>query len=236
MYNEAGAAFLQHLTRQPQAASDIVVINQFADLGGLALTCSGGEPLLHPDIAPILRQACARDLQIAILSNLTLLDDPLIDLFREVNPCQIQVSLYSTNPREHDAITRVPGFHRRTVRAIELLLAANVQLQISCPVMTTNCKSYRSVIDWAAARGMKAQADPIMMARYDYTTDNLSQRLSEAQVPAIRITRIDPNCRLPHYDNDTEYAVPTDFHSPSEENACKTSREVYKWINRMAKN
>jgi len=157
------------------------IIDEYAGMGGLSFTFGGGECMLHPDFADLLAYARSRDLSVSVLSNLTKLDDRLLAALRDARISQLQVSVYSMNPDEHDHITKVSGSLSRTLRAVERLVEANVPVQISCPVMRTNYRSFKNVLEWAQSRGMKAQSDFIMMARSDFTTDNLSERIDDEQ-------------------------------------------------------
>jgi radical SAM protein with 4Fe4S-binding SPASM domain len=154
------------------------VLDQLHQMGTLGLTLSGGEPLMHPDFALICRYARKLDFSINILSNLTLLKSEHIALFKEINPSLIQTSLYSMDSTEHNIITKLPGSHKKTLTALESLFAADIPVQISCPVMRTNFHSYRHVVEWAKAHRCKAQTDFIMMARTDFSTGNLNVRLT----------------------------------------------------------
>jgi len=153
------------------------VLEQLNEAGTLSLTLSGGEVLSHPDIAKILRKARELDFSITILSNLTLLSSELIKVFKETNPSLVQTSLYSTIPAEHDHITQIKGSFAKTTAAIDALIAENIPVQISCPVMKSNFRSYKNVLQYAQERKCKAQTDFIMMARYDFSTENLAERL-----------------------------------------------------------
>jgi radical SAM protein with 4Fe4S-binding SPASM domain len=154
------------------------ILDQAAEMKTLTCTLSGGECLLHKDFEAILRRARSHDMSVSILSNLTTLTDDMAALFREMNLSLVQVSLYSMNAEEHDAITCMAGSHAKTLAAIKKLLAANVPVQISCPTMEINYRSYREVLKWAYAHRMKAYTDHIMMARVDGTTSNLENRLT----------------------------------------------------------
>lgn len=154
------------------------ILDQLGAIGTVGVTISGGECFLHKDIGKILEAARRNDLMISVLSNLTLLTDELVTLLKEVNVAQVQVSLYSMKAEEHDAITQVPGSHAKTLRALERLIMADIPAQISCPVMRINKNSYREVMTWAYQHRIKAYTDYIMMARTDFSTSNLDQRLS----------------------------------------------------------
>lgn len=168
-----------HRNRQNLPSAVLLkVLDEYAAMGGLSVTFSGGEPMLHPDLPMFLRHARGLDLSITLLSNACLLTEPLLNTLKDVNISLIQISVYSMNPDEHDRITRSKGTHAKTLRAIDMLVKADIPLQISCPVMRTNFQSYRDVLQWARHLRVKAYTDFIMMARADGSTDNLDERLN----------------------------------------------------------
>lgn len=187
------------------------VMDQAKALGGLSVTLSGGECMLHPDFDEILRYARKCDFVINILTNLTLCTEARAKLLKEMNVSFVQVSLYSMDPKVHDMITQVPGSFERTKAAIERLHALNVPLQISCPTMQGNYKGYQAVLDYAASLRIKGYTDYIMMARSDHTTDNLANRLTFEQTEEVlrTIAEHDPeyNHMLKDYD-DVPLATP----------------------------
>jgi len=154
------------------------LIDEFADMGGLHVTLSGGEVFLHKDIIPIIQYCRDKDLMISILSNLIALKDEQIPIIKEVNVSLIQTSLYSMDPDIHDFITTVKGSQVKTKAAIEKLVAADIPVQISCPVMKANYQGYADVLQYAQSLRCKAQTDYIMMAQSDLDTSNLANRLS----------------------------------------------------------
>lgn len=154
------------------------ILDEFAAMGGIHVTLSGGEAFLHKDIIEIARYCREKDLKITILSNLISLKDEQITALKEVNLSLIQVSLYSMNPEIHDFITTVKGSFEKTKASIEKLVAADIPVQISCPLMKANKEGYDKVLDYAKSLKIKAQTDYIMMARADLDTENLANRLS----------------------------------------------------------
>lgn len=154
------------------------VIDEFAAMGGLHVTLSGGEALLHKDIAEICRYSRSKDLEITILSNLINLKQCDVDVFKETNVSLVQTSLYSMEPEIHDYITTVKGSFAKTKAAIELLVKNDIPVQISCPVMKANQYGYVDVLNYAKSLKIKAQTDYIMMARADLSVENLANRMS----------------------------------------------------------
>ena len=161
------------------------LIDEFVDMGGLHVTLSGGEVFLHKDIIPIIQYCREKDLMISVLSNLIALKDEQIPLIKEANVSLIQTSLYSMDPNVHDYITTVKGSQVRTKAAIEKLVAADIPVQISCPVMKANYQGYADVLKYAQSIRCKAQTDYIMMAQSDLNTSNLANRLSLQETEAL---------------------------------------------------
>lgn len=128
------------------------VIDEFREQGGVGLSLSGGECMLHPDFDEIVRHARKKDLIVSVISNLTLCDDAKVRLLQEAE-ATVQVSLYSMNPETHDAITRRPGSWLATKTAIEKLRAAQIPCRISCPTMKGNYHGYLAVLDSPARSG-----------------------------------------------------------------------------------
>ena len=199
--------------RQWTLSTDVTlrVIDEFCEMGGLGVTLSGGECMLHPDFKRILSYARKKDLAVSVLSNLTLCDEQMCRFLAIQNLSLVQVSLYSMNPVIHDAITQLPGSFVKTKQAIETLHALNVPLQISCPTMKGNYKGYKAVIDYGVALKCKTYTDFIMMARSDHTTDNLANRLSLDETSEIikTISEHDPSfvAEIHEYDPSKEMSV-----------------------------
>lgn len=163
----------------------IDVLDQLKELGTLGLTLSGGELFLHKNIAEILHHARKNDFSISVLSNITLLNDDLIRVLKDINISQIQVSVYSMKDEEHDAITQLKGSHAKTMENMERLLAADIPAQISCPVMKINKNSYKDVLRWAYDHKIKAYSDFIMMAKTNFDCTNLDNRINMQEVGSL---------------------------------------------------
>lgn len=171
------------------------IIDQFADMGGLHVTLSGGEVFLHKDIIRIIQYCRKKDMEICILSNLISLKDVQIPFIKAANVSYIQASLYSMSPQIHDSITTIKGSQVKTKSAIEKLISADIPVQISCPLMKANKDGYADVLKYAQSLQIKAFSDYIMMAEADFSTDNLVHRLSidETEKVIRDIMEFDPD-------------------------------------------
>ena len=160
------------------------VIDEFAVMGGLTISFSGGECMLHPNFEEIVRYARKRDLIISVLSNLTLCDNKIARLLQEVE-ATVQVSLYSMKAETHDEITKIRGSFFKTKGAIEMLRECNVPCLISCPTMKSNFRDYLDVLNFARSLKMDAQTDMVIMGKMNCDTSNLGCRLNIDQTRQV---------------------------------------------------
>lgn len=161
------------------------IIRQCRDLNVLHLTLSGGEPMLHKNFCDFLRKCREYDFSVNVLSNLTLLDDEILQEMKANPLLGVQVSLYSMNPDIHDEITQMKGSFEKTKNAILKLIENDIPLQISCPIMKQNKGCYNEVVLWANQHKIRTGDDFVIIARYNHTTQNLNCRLSIDEVKEI---------------------------------------------------
>jgi radical SAM protein with 4Fe4S-binding SPASM domain len=161
------------------------ILEQFRDMGGLFLLISGGECMLHPHFLELLHHAKKMDFAVTVLSNLTLLNDEIIEGLKEVSLSRVQASLYSMTPEVHDSITQMPGSFKKTYGAILRLVENNVLVELSCPIMKQNRESYRDVYQFARNNNLVIGVDYIMAACGDHTTINLENRISTDEMKDV---------------------------------------------------
>ena len=96
------------------------ILQEGRNLNIIHVTLSGGEPLLHKDFLSFLKKCRELDLAVNVLTNLTLLNDKILDEMK-LNPLlSVQTSLYSMIPEVHDTITKVKGSFKKTKESISV--------------------------------------------------------------------------------------------------------------------
>ena len=153
------------------------ILDEFRDMGGIHVSLSGGECMMHKDFIKIVEAIRERDCTVACLSNLTVCSDEIINALVEADGT-VQVSLYSMSPAIHDEVTRRKGSWLETMNAILRLRVAQIPIKISCPCLRINYKGYPDVMKFADSLKMDAQTDFIIMGKQDCDTSNLCNRLN----------------------------------------------------------
>lgn len=169
------------------------ILEQCNNMKVLHLTLSGGEPMLHKNFCSFLRKCREYEFSVNILSNLTLLNDEILEEMKANPLLGVQVSLYSMNSCIHDEITKKKGSFEKTKDAILKLIDNDIPLQISCPVMQQNKNCYGDVVKWAKEHKIHAGDDYVIIARHDHTTQNLNCRLSSNEIREIINSKISKN-------------------------------------------
>jgi radical SAM protein with 4Fe4S-binding SPASM domain len=111
----------------------------------LLLVFTGGEPLRRKDFLEILAAARSRGFLIELLSNATLVDEPMVRRLRREGVQKVQVSLYGPEAAVHEAVTHVPGSFARTLRGIAQLRAAGIPVTIACSLLRQNVSHWRAI-------------------------------------------------------------------------------------------
>lgn len=154
------------------------VLREFRDAGGLTIHFSGGECMMHPDFAEVLRYAKSLHLNILILSNLTLCDEKKVALLKEIDPQFVNVSLYSMDEKVHDSITQLPGSWQKTMRAILACEKAGVHIRLASPVMKNNYGSLDELLIFADEHHMHLIPDCDIFGQTDHDCSNQNCSLS----------------------------------------------------------
>lgn len=189
--------YIPHENKISNISPDLfyTVLEQCRDMRLLHLTLSGGEPMLHKEFCNFLRRCREYNFSVNVLSNLTLLNDEMIEEMKANPLLCVQVSLYSMSPTIHDEITQMKGSFEKTKNAILKLIENDIPLQISCPIMKQNRDCYIDVIEWANEHRIHVGADYNIIAEYNHTTQNLKCRLSLDEIRGVMQNKVKNNIK-----------------------------------------
>lgn len=183
----------EYKTQIMDASMFFNLMNQCKQLKIQHITISGGEPMLHKQFIPFLRKCREYDMSVNVLSNLTLLNDDIIDEMKKNPLLGVQTSIYSINPDVHDAITMLKGSFQKTRSGVICLAEHGIPVQISCPVMKSNFGCYKEIKDWANQYNISVEYDYTLIGQYNGGKINLGGRLSVDEVEQVIIDELTSN-------------------------------------------
>jgi MoaA/NifB/PqqE/SkfB family radical SAM enzyme len=132
------------------------LVDQAAEIGFGRLQLTGGEPLLHPELASLVSRAVDAGIdRVEVFTSGVGLDPVLLGAISD--QAEFAISVYSTDPAVHDRITGVPGSLAATLAAIDLLLERGFQLRVAVILMRENAGDWPRTRAELVERGVPAE-------------------------------------------------------------------------------
>jgi len=120
------------------------------------LVCSGGEPLLRPDLFELADYAVRRGLSIALATNGTLIDEAMADRIVEAGFERVAISLDGAEAATHDAFRQQAGAFDGAVRGLGYLRERGMSLQVNTTVTRHNVGELEALYERVLALGAQA--------------------------------------------------------------------------------
>ncbi len=143
------------------------ILGELAEAGTLFVTLSGGEVFMRRDFLQIVAHARSRGLSVTVFTTGTLLTPETATALADLHVLSVEVSIYSARPEVHDRVTRIPGSHARSLRALRLLRERGVAILIKSPLMKLNSGEYHGIVALAEELGAGYGIDPLLVPRRD---------------------------------------------------------------------
>ncbi|MFC1836790.1 radical SAM protein [Thermodesulfobacteriota bacterium] len=158
------------------------IIDQLADAGTIEICFTGGEALLREDFFTLVARARQRHMAVSLITNGTLIDKSVVDLFKGYHFASVLISLYGVTAETHDSVTRVEGSFAKTFRAIHLLRDHGLKVQIKTPIMKQNADEVALVSDFCDEIGAALQIGPVIGPTTKGSRRPLQYRLSDEEL------------------------------------------------------
>lgn len=172
-----------------QEEMDIVmikrIINQLYDAGFLWLSFTGGEPLLRDDFADIYKYAKEKGFIVIILTNGTLINEQLIEFFKQYMPFYLDITIHAAEPKIYDRISGIRGSFNNLIKNIKLLQKNKIPFKLKTTVMTLNLGQLSKIRNFAKEINAPFMASLAIHARLDQDKTPLSLRLTPRQIAAF---------------------------------------------------
>lgn len=132
------------------------VIDGLTQTGRPVLVCSGGEPLMRPDLFELARYARAQGLPIALATNGTLIDEAMADRIAAAGFERVAVSLDGATSQTHDAFRQQQGAFAAAVEGLRRLRARGLSVQVNTTVTQHNVRQLHAIFERAIELGAEA--------------------------------------------------------------------------------
>jgi MoaA/NifB/PqqE/SkfB family radical SAM enzyme len=114
------------------------ILDQITEAGCLYLLITGGDPLLRKDFAEIYTHAKKSGLIVTVFTNGTLINDRVLDLFTELPPRVVEVSVYGATAETYERVTGNKGSFQRCMDGIRALQDRGINYNLKTVLMKPN--------------------------------------------------------------------------------------------------
>lgn len=114
------------------------ILLQLKDMGCIKLLLTGGEVCLRQDLIDIARYAVELGFLVDVYTNGISMTEAQFEALCDMKPNSVSFSLYSGDPKVHDAITRVPGSFEKTLKRAMMFKCAGVDTFFKTVVIRQN--------------------------------------------------------------------------------------------------
>jgi len=164
------------------AAAWAGVLRQLADLGTIFLTITGGEPLLSPVFASVVRAAEELGFVIRLLTNATLATEDTVALLAWAGCNDVEVSIHGPDAEVHDSFTGVPGSFAAALRGVGLFVAGGIKTHLKFPITRLNEPHASRMVDLAGSLDLDYVLNPMVYPTTGGSRDPLNLRVSDEQL------------------------------------------------------
>ncbi len=165
------------ISRELSTDKWISIIDEITEAGCLYLLLTGGEPLLRDDFASIYTHAKKSGLITSVFTNGTRITPEIIELFCDLPPNGLEISLYGTTETTYFNITGIPGAYEKCRRGIQQLHTAGVDFSLKTILMTGNLHEFHDIKEFARQYGVEFRFDAAIFPRLDGNTKPLAFRV-----------------------------------------------------------
>jgi len=129
-------------------------VDTLAEAGVKVPMLSGGEPLLHPDLFPVLEKLASKKMHVSAASNATMITPEFARKLKDAGLGYIEISLDSVTPEKHDEFRGMKGTWSKTVEGIKNCIDAGIFTAISTVFTKNTLDEVDAMVDFASSLGV----------------------------------------------------------------------------------
>lgn len=149
-------------------------IDELVESGLLLVYLTGGEILSVPDFIEIYRYLKAKGVFVVLLSNLSLLTEEHIDLFKKLPPLRITASIYGLTKKQFTYVTGAgDDVCQRVLENIILLKNMGINITCQMPVNVYTISELTSIAEWCYTNNIRFTCSNEMTDSYYYESRSM---------------------------------------------------------------
>lgn len=121
------------------------IFEQCSAEGGLFLTVTGGEPLLHKDFKRIWRNLKQKGFLITLFTNGSLLNEDIADFLAQWTPAEVSVTLYGASEETYQNVTGCKNQFKRVIDSLDILSEKKIKLEVKGVFSHLNKHDFKAV-------------------------------------------------------------------------------------------
>lgn len=165
------------------------IFNQLRELGCFDITLTGGEMFCRNDIMDIIVKARDMHFNIALYTNISLLDEEKIKELSELYIKEISCTIFSLDEDIHDSITGIKGSLKNAMKNVEFIKKYGIKLEVKTILMKENYDSYKELDKFCKENDFSYRVTSSVWAKHNgdfsYKEWLLSKKQLEKVIPEI---------------------------------------------------
>ncbi len=158
------------------------LIDEIAEAGCLNVLLTGGEPIFRKDFPTLYRHAKNNGILVTLFSNGTLITETIADLFEDLPPQAVEITLYGATAATYERITGIKGSYRKCLNGIEILLGRGIEVKLKTILMSLNRHEFLDMENMAKGFGVNFRFDGAIFPRFNGDKFPLSLRISPEEI------------------------------------------------------
>jgi radical SAM protein with 4Fe4S-binding SPASM domain len=168
------------------------IFGKLRDAGTLTVLLTGGEIFTHRQFRQIYLDAKRHGFVVALNTNAYFIGERWANFLSEYPPKVVSISVYGATKESYEAVTGIPNSYDRCVRAIELLHARGIKLDLKVPAMSPTAGDILKLREFANKYGVKFRFDTMIVPQEDGSPRPLNLQLTPEQIVALE-RQVDPD-------------------------------------------
>jgi radical SAM protein with 4Fe4S-binding SPASM domain len=185
-------------------------IDDFANAGVVALSFSGGEPLVRKDFFEVAKYAAEKEFYVSVASNGTLITEKVAQKMKAAGVQYIEISLDGFE-KTHDEFRGIQGAWKRTIDGVKNCVEAGLDTCVATTATHYNLKEIPKLVEFIekdlhAKRFIAFNFIPVSRGK-EIVNQDLTPKEREELLDFLYSKLIDNNSKLDTFSTAPQYAV-----------------------------